>query len=119
MSQFRCVIQAGSAADERRQELEAGLHRHHVRHYPGEATSVGWVAVPPGYMFTEGRPSTSSVISCTVDHATSLDDREAYLRGVCDLWTEVTHCTDHEVVVAMTDTTTNTTNNAATATNQE
>ena len=104
MSSFRCVIQAGSNADERRDELETRLAAHDAAHAPEGATSVGWLPVPPGRMFTEGRQSTSSVVSVFVDHRTTRDSREAYMRGVCDLWTEVTGCTDHEVVVSITET---------------
>lgn len=104
MSQFRCFIQAGSNADTRGDELERRLRAHHLDHYPGEQASIDWVAIPSGYMFTEGRQSTSSVVSCSVGHQTTLDHRETYMRGVCDIWTEVTECTDHEVVVSVTET---------------
>ena len=101
---FRCIVQAGGNADLRGDELERRLREHHTRYYPDEDAGVGWMAVPPGYMFTEGRQSTSSIISCFVDHETTLDHREAYMRGICDLWTEVTGCTDHEIVVSVTET---------------
>ena len=104
MSGFQCLVQAGSNADARGDELERRLSEHHARHYPDETTTVGWVAIPAGRMFTEGRQSTSSIISCFVDHATTRAERETYMRGVCDLWTDVTECTDHEVVVTVTDT---------------
>ncbi|MEM9564757.1 MAG: hypothetical protein AAGA93_19200 [Actinomycetota bacterium] len=104
MSQFRCFIQAGSNAETRSDELERRLHAHHATHYPGEEATVTWLAIPPGHMFTEGRQSTSSVVACLLDHTTTLDAREAYMRGVCDIWTEVTECTDHEVVVSVTET---------------
>ena len=65
--------------------------------------TVSWRAVPAGDMFTEGRPSTSSIIACLVPGATTLDLREMYMRGVCDLWTEVTGCTQHEIVVSITE----------------
>lgn len=103
MSQFSCIVQAGSAAHARGDQLADRLSKHHAEHYPGEQASVQWRAIPPGHMFTEGRQSTSSIISCTVAHPTTLDRREAYMRGVCDLWTEITGCTDHEVVVALTE----------------
>ena len=103
MSDFTCVIQEHGAAHRRAAELERRLDEHHARHYPGEATSVRWHPVAPGYMFTEGRQSTSSVISCTLGHPTTLQGREHYMRGICDLWTEVTGCTDHEIVVAITE----------------
>ncbi|MEO1060348.1 MAG: hypothetical protein AAFZ07_02940 [Actinomycetota bacterium] len=106
MSTFRCVIQAGSNADTRADELERRLREHDAKHYPAEEVEVTWVPIPPGHMFTEGEQSTSSVVSCFVDHVTTLDLRETYLRGVCDIWTEVTDCTDHEVVVTITETAT-------------
>ena len=101
MSAFSCVIQEASAAERATAELEQRLDEHHQRHYPGEATSITWMAIPRSYMFTEGRQSTSSVISCAVKHRTTLEEREAYMRGVCDLWTDVTGCTDHEIVVSL------------------
>ena len=103
MSKFRCIVQAGSNAEVRGDELERRLRDHHTRHYPAEDATIGWMAIPPGYMFTEGRQSTSSIISCFIDHPTTLDDREKYMRGICDLWTEVTECTDHEIVVSVTE----------------
>lgn len=103
MGHFSCLVQEGRAAHERSDELERRLVEHHATHYPGEEATVSWVPVPPGTMFTEGRQSTSSVISCTLSHATTLDGREAYMRGICDFWTEITECTDHEVVVSITE----------------
>lgn len=105
MTQVRCIIQEGGNADVRSGELERRLSDHHATNYPGEDTAVSWMAIPSGYMFTEGRQSTSSVITFFLPHRTTLADREAYMRGVCDLWTDVTDCTDHEIVVTITETT--------------
>ena len=103
MSRFRCIVQDASNADSRRDELEARLLTHHTEHYPGEEPTFTWIAIPAGHMFTEGEQSTSSIVSAFVDHETTLEGRERYMRGVCDLWTAVTHCTDHEVVVTVTE----------------
>ncbi len=103
MSRFSCVIQESSAADERRAELERRLAEHHASRYDREHVVVRWIPVAPGYMFTEGRQSTSSVIACELAHTTALGEREAYMRGICDLWSEVTGCTDHEIVVSVTE----------------
>ena len=102
MSNVRCIIQQDSTADQRRSQLEARLLDHHGAHYPGESFDAVWLPVPSGHMFTEGRQSTSSIVSCFVDHRTTLAERERYMTGVCDIWTDVTGCTDHEVVVAIT-----------------
>jgi hypothetical protein len=104
MSQFRCVIQADSNADRLREQLERRLTESHAKHYRDEHTSFTWMPIPAGHMFTEGRPSTSSIVSCFIDHSTTLDTRAAYMRDVCDIWTEITDCTDHEVVVTITET---------------
>lgn len=100
---FSCVIQEGGSASSATATLEQGLESVHVGHYPGEPVSVAWRTVPTGWMFTEGSQSTSSIIACVINHETTLVERERYMRDVCDLWTQVTGCTDHEVVVAMTD----------------
>lgn len=102
VSHFSCVIQEGSAASATTAELEERLAGHHAAHFPGETTTVSWRTMPTGFMFTEGRQSTSSVIACVIAHETSLAERERYMRGVCDLWTSTTGCTDHEIVVAVT-----------------
>ena len=77
MSHFSCVIQEGSAADGGRADLEARLADLHDTPYPGERTTVSWLAVPTGYMFTEGSQSTSSVIGVALRHETTRDEREA------------------------------------------
>ncbi|MEO1059652.1 MAG: hypothetical protein AAFY28_22345 [Actinomycetota bacterium] len=99
---FHCVIQAEGNAASSRDELASRLQALHAQHYPGEPAAVSWRLIPEGYMFTEGRQSTSSVIACALQHSPTLSEREAYMRGVCDVWTDVTGCTDHEIVVAVT-----------------
>lgn len=103
MSGFNCVIQADSPASNVTAELEAGLAAAHERHYPGEEVTVSWRHVPVGQMWTEGRQSTSSIVGCALTHETDRDQRERYMRDICDLWTSTTGCTDHEVVVAITE----------------
>lgn len=102
MGHFSCVIQEGSAASQATDVLEQRLRSLHTSHYPDDASTVSWREVPTGYMFTEGRQSSSSIIACVMAWETTLPERESYMRDVCDVWTEVTGCTDHEVVVAVT-----------------
>ena len=103
MGHFTCVIQEGGIADAASDELAERLEQMHASHYGGEPVTVAWRRVPPGFMFTEGRQSTSSIIACVLQRETTLRERDAYMRGVCDIWTEVTGCTDHDVVVAITE----------------
>lgn len=103
MGHFSCVIQQGSAAEAATGELTVRLEALHAAHYGDEPVTVAWRAVPVGYMFTEGAQSTSSIIACVLNHETTRGEREEFMRGVCDIWNEVTGCTDHEVVVAVTE----------------
>ena len=103
MGHFSCVIQQDSAAAGMQDALAERLSAHHATAYPGDEVTVSFREVPTGWMFTEGRQSSSSIIACVFDWETTLAEREAYMRGVCDLWTDATGCTDHEVVVAVTE----------------
>lgn len=103
MSHFACLVQRNSAADATRAALEQRLATLHAEHFPGETATFRWRAAEAGFMFTEGRQSTSSVISCQLAHPTTLELRERYMRDVCGAWTDVTGCTDHEILVSMTD----------------
>ena len=103
MGHFSCVVQEESSASRKTEELSQRLTALHRARYPGDEATVSWRAVPAGFMFTEGRQSTSSIIACVMPWPTNVEQRESYMRGVCDVWTEVTGCTDHEVVVAVTE----------------
>ncbi|MEM9200293.1 MAG: hypothetical protein AAGC53_01475 [Actinomycetota bacterium] len=103
MSHFGCIVQEASPAEQRQVALEARLKAHAAEHGVGEAT-VSWTVAADGYMFTEAKPSTSSIIACLIPGPTTLDQRESFMRGVCDLWSAETGCTDHEIVVSITET---------------
>ncbi len=102
MSSVNCLIQAEGRAVAARDELERGLVAVHDAHAPEPGIEVSWQVVPEGYMFTEGRPSTTSVVAFSLDHPTTLPEREVFLRDVCDLFAGVTGCTVNEVLAAIT-----------------
>ena len=104
MAHFSCIIQQDQKAEEATDRLESGLKSVYAEHFDDEPATVSWRVVPAGYMFTEGRPSTSSMVACVIRRSTTVDEREKFMRDICHLWTSTTGCTDHEVVVAMTDT---------------
>ena len=54
MGRFSCVIQEGSTADASTDVIEQRLQAHQADHFDGEASTVAFMAVPTGYMFTEG-----------------------------------------------------------------
>ena len=99
------MIQEGQRADRERPALEEGLRRIGQEAFgddPG-ATEIRWVVLRKGYAWTAGEPSTSSLIIRSVPVGLPLDDREAFMRRVCDLWESVTGCSIDEVVVTAWD----------------
>ena len=104
MNTISCLIQADSTAEQNQAHLEQRLRANHADQLDGAQVAVKWRPIEPGLWFTAGSPSTSARIGCTMDGPTTLDRRESYMRAICDFWTEVTGCTDHEIVVTITET---------------
>ena len=105
MPEYACVIQEGQTADRRRSELAEGLKKigHEAFGDDPTQTSISWVVVKKGFAWTAGEPSTSSIVVRSVPVGLSLDLREAFMRGVCELWQNVTGCSIHEIVVTAWD----------------
>ncbi|NRB58102.1 MAG: MFS transporter, partial [Salinicola sp.] len=53
-----------------------------------DGPAVSWTVMEPGYMFTEGAPSTSSMVIRSVDAELGAAARERFMRAICDLWVE-------------------------------
>lgn len=105
MSDYVCIIQQGQEADRNRDVLAAGLRQIGARAFGDDParTEISWVAMPEGFAFTAGEPSTSSVVIRSVPVGFPDDEREAYLRSVCDLWTKETGCSVKEIVATAWD----------------
>ena len=100
MPDFSVTVQEGQAAHAHMPELEAGLVRIGSDLLGDELdATITWTVVPPAHMFTEGQPSTTSMVIRSVDPTLTVQDREPFMRAVCDLWTATTGCTDHEILV--------------------
>lgn len=104
MNTISCLIQADGTAASRRPQLEQRLRDNHATRRNGATVDITWRLVEPGSMYTAGAPSTSAVIACTMDGPTTLPERESYMRSICDFWTDITGCTDHEIVVSISET---------------
>ncbi|MEN8158621.1 MAG: hypothetical protein ABFS41_00970 [Myxococcota bacterium] len=105
MSRYVCIIQEGQAADAKREALEAGLRRIGEECFGDDpaATEIQWRTVRPGFGFTAGEPSTSSLVIRSVPVGLAFDERERFLRRVCELFETVTGCDVDEVVVTAWD----------------
>ncbi len=100
MAQFQCLIQEGQEAERQTDRLEAGLIAIGQEMLGDqEPATVSWSTVAPGYMFTDSQPSKSSLIIRTGGRSTTKEEREAFMRRICDLWVETTGCTDHQVMI--------------------
>ena len=95
MARYSVTVQRDQAAHRSTGRLEAGLVRLGVELLGDEADAddgptVSWTVMEPGYMFTEGEPSTSSMVIRSVDAELGAADRERFMRAICDLWVETT-----------------------------
>ena len=105
MADYVCIIQEGQAADRKRAELAEGLTRI-GRECFGDGPAgveIAWRPVEQGHGFTAGEPSRSSIVIRSVPVGLPLEQREAFMRRVCDLWESVTGCSIDEVVVTAWD----------------
>jgi hypothetical protein len=99
------MIQEGQVADREREALAAGLRQIGAECFGDDpdATEVEWRPVRPGFAFTAGEPSTSSLVIRSVPAGLAFEARQVFLRRVCDLFERVTGCHTDEVVVTAWD----------------
>ena len=105
MPDWVCMVQEGQVADRQRDALAArlaALGRAAFGDADGDP-DIRWVVYAPGYAFTAGAPSTSSIVVRSVPPGLADDRREAFLRDVCALWQDVTRCSIDEIVVTAWD----------------
>ena len=105
MPHYACMIQEGQAPHRQQAALERGLRRIGREAFGDDpaATEFAWVVIEPGFAWTAGEPSTSSIVVRSVPAGLPDDEREAFLRRVCDLWVEETGCSINEIVVTAWD----------------
>jgi len=105
MHDYVCVIQEAQEADRKQEALAEGLARlgHETFGDDPSATEISWVVMKKGFAWTAGEPSTSSIVVRSVPVGLPLDQREAFMRKVCDLWVSETGCSLDEIVVTAWD----------------
>lgn len=105
MAQYACIIQEGQEADRKREALAAGLRAIGVECFGDDpaATEISWRPVAKDFGWTAGEPSTSSLVIRSVPVGFPPDEREAFMRRVCDLFENVTGCSINEIVVTAWD----------------
>ncbi len=102
---FRCTMQEGQIGEETRAALADGL-RQIAADLLGESATevpVSFSDIPSGFGFRGGEPSTTSLVRGAIVGGVAQDVREAILRRICDMWTEVSGCSIDELVVTAAD----------------
>ena len=105
MADYVCVIQEGQEASQKRDALAEGLRRIGQEAFGDDpaAIEISWIDVKRGFAWTAGEPSTSSIVIRSVPVGHPDDQREAFMRKVCELWEQQTGCSTDEIVVTAWD----------------
>ena len=95
-----CAAHEGREALERAKELGAGIEQTYQRHF-GPHTSVTciWMELPKGQAYIAGYPSTASTVLAPVPDDIEQQQRETFMRDICDLFQEKTGCDVNEIIV--------------------
>ena len=105
MPHYACMIQTGQEPDRQKSTLTARLTELGEKTFGDDPDEVEikWIHLEKGYAWTAGEPSTSSIVVRSVPVGFPNDERETFLRAVCDLWVETTGCSINEIVVTALD----------------
>ena len=57
-----CIVQAGQMPDQNKEKLQSVLSSFSSESF-AEGAQIAWIPVPAGSGFTEGKPSSSSIVS--------------------------------------------------------
>ena len=105
MPDYACIIQEGQTAYQKQEALAQGLRRIGKDAFGDDpsATEISWIVVKKGFAWTAGEPSRSSLVIRSVPVGLPLDQREAFMHEVCDLWETQTGCSTNDIVVTAFD----------------
>ena len=105
MPDFVCIVQEGQEAERRQDALAAGLRKLGAEHFGDDpdALEIEWRVVRKGFGWTAGEPSTTSLIVRSVPEGWPGEQRETFMREICEMWSATTGCTINEVVVTTWD----------------
>ena len=102
MIMCRCIVQAGQIPAATATALRGRLDEFSQQAF-GAGADISWVEIMPGSGFTEGKPSTASVVSLRAPEPLEQARREELLNELCDLWIGETRCSVDELVGVISD----------------
>lgn len=106
MSKIVCShLQGGISAAQQRQ-LEAALKHLYRRHFGAERrVAVLWCELPPGQLFTQGRPSSISFVMVEVDDGLPQPRREAAMLAMAAEWARIAQVELGQLMITLADST--------------
>ncbi len=92
-----CLIQEGKISPEEMRSLERGIENI-VEKQLASGVNLSWVTIAEGNGWLGGEPSNSSLVLLTTPDIEQ-PARVDLLAAVRDLWTEITKCTVHDIMI--------------------
>ena len=97
-----CMVQQGQINSEQEATLREQTSDFAQRYF-GSPAQINWVNVPEGSGFTEGKLSTSVIVSLTADRSLAPSEREPLLRELGQIWERHAARGPDEVVTVIRD----------------
>lgn len=98
-----CIIPEDALSAEQRQSLERSLPELVEQLGPKARSVVVWNPVAAGNGYTGGQANHCSICHVQVPAETSLAQREALMRAVCERWCETTGMSRYQLMVTTPD----------------
>ena len=102
MIRCTCMVQEGQLSEAQVQNLRSETSAFAKREF-GSAPEINWIIVPKGGGFTEGKPSTSVLVTMNADRPLSLVEREPLLRELGAIWEQHAERRPDDVVTVISD----------------
>lgn len=102
MTATMCLVQQGQISGAQEEKLRAETSAFAQAHF-GAPADINWIVVPEGSGFTEGKPSTSVLVTMRSDRSLAPSEREPLLRELGDIWQQHAAKSPDEVVTVISD----------------
>ena len=102
MTACMCLVQEGQISADQEAALRADTSAFAEENF-GTAAEINWIVVPEGSGYTEGKLSTSVIVSLTSDRSLAPSEREPLLRELGQIWERGAARGPDEVVTVIRD----------------
>ena len=102
MTATLCLVQQGQISVAQEEILRDATSAFARRNF-GAPAAINWIEVGEGDGYTEGKLSTSVIVSMASDRSLAPSEREPLLRELGDIWQEHAGKSPDEVVTVISD----------------